>query len=115
MLLDIGSFIWGVWAEVSPKNFIRTHDLWTQSGREAEPAYPGWLDTDLPLYGPTVNLEVSVHTQAVGRRPHFEILGESHSLRREQRQGITLSRVEEIAAALLHDGLPSPRDRDLPL
>jgi hypothetical protein len=90
-------FIWGVWAEISPKNFMRTHDLWHQQGREFEPPYPGWLDTDLPLYGTTLNLEVDVQTQPVGRRPHFTILSEDHSLAREQRNGITLVQVEKIA------------------
>ena len=40
-------FIWGVWAEVSPKDFIRTQALWNLQGRESEPPYRGWLDTDL--------------------------------------------------------------------
>jgi len=99
-------FIWGVWAEVSPKNFVRTHELWNQPGREREPQYPGWLDTDLPIYdmthdtthGTTVNLEVGVQTQVVGRRPHFAIVSARHPLAVEQREGITLERVKQIAA-----------------
>ena len=91
-------FIWGVWAEVSPKTFIRTHELWNVQGREAEPSHRGWLDTELPLYGTTINLEVRVRTQPVGRRPHFEVLSEEHALSIEQRTGILLARVEEIAS-----------------
>ncbi len=95
-------FIWGVWAEVSPKNFIRTNELWTVDGREQEPTFSGWLDNVILPYGDTLNLEVRVHTQPVGRRPHFEIANPDHPLAIEQREGITLLRVQEIAEELLH-------------
>jgi len=95
-------FIWGVWAEVSPKNFIRTNDLWNVVGRETEPAFPGWLDTELFLFGNTVNLEVSVQTQIVGRRPHFTAVDQDHPLGLEQRAGITMQRVVEIAERITH-------------
>jgi len=95
-------FIWGVWAEVSPKNFLRTNDLWTVKGRETEPAFPGWLNTELFLFGNTINLEVSVQTQIVGRRPHFTVIDQNHPLAVEQRNGITVERVEEIAEMVLH-------------
>ena len=95
-------FIWGVWAEVGPKDFIRTQELWKVQGREAEPAYRGWIDTELSLFDATINLEVRVRTQVVGRRPHFEIVSETHALGREQRTGITLERVQQIAELLLH-------------
>jgi hypothetical protein len=95
-------FVWGVWAEVSPTNFVRTNELWTVEGREAEPAFPGWLNTQLPVFGDTFNLEVSVQTQRVGKRPHFTVVDEGHSLAVEQRNGITMRRVEEIAERMLH-------------
>jgi hypothetical protein len=95
-------FIWGVWAEVSPKNFIRANELWTSEGRENEPAFSGWLNTGLFLYGDTTNLEVKVHTMPVGRRPHFEIVDEEHPLAIEQRRGITLDRVQQIAETIFH-------------
>jgi hypothetical protein len=95
-------FIWGVWVEVSPKNFVRTIEMWNTIGREAEPAFSGWLDTELFLYGYTINLEVSVETQVVGRRPHFRIVDQNHPLAREQRDGISIERVEKIAEQILH-------------
>jgi hypothetical protein len=95
-------FIWGVWAEISPKSFIRTQELWKIQGREQEPPYPGWLDTEIPPYGNTINLEVAVRTQVVGRRPHFELTDAEHPLAEEQRNGITLERIEEIASLCLH-------------
>ena len=98
-------FIWGVWAEVSPMNFMRTNELWEVEERVLEPAFPGWLQTEIPLYGSTVNLEVRVVTQPVGRRPHFELVDQEHPLAIEQRQGLLLERVEEIAEMMMH-GIP---------
>ena len=95
--------MWGVWVEVSPKNFLRTNDLWTTEGRENEPPFPGWLNTELPLFANTINLEVSVQTQRVGRRPQFTVVDESHPLAIEQRNGITVERVEEIAELMVHE------------
>jgi hypothetical protein len=101
-------FVWGVWAEVSPKNFVRTNELWTTEGRENEAAFPGWLNTQLPVFGDTFNLEVMVQTQVVGKRPHFTVVEEEHPLAVEQRDGITLRRVEEIAEKMLHMTTATP-------
>jgi len=95
-------FIWGIWAEVSPKNFVRTNELWTVEGREQEPPFPGWLNSQLPIFGDTFNLEVSIQTQPVGRRPHFTVVDPDHPLAVDQREGITMERVEEIAVMMLH-------------
>jgi hypothetical protein len=95
-------FIWGVWVEVSPKTFIRSNEMWAVEGREREPAFQGWLNTEIPLYGDTINLEVSVQTQRVGERPRFTVVDQAHPLAIEQRDGISLRRLEEIAEAMLH-------------
>jgi hypothetical protein len=101
-------FVWGIWAEVSPKNFIRTSELWTVEGRENEPAFPGWLNSNLPIFGDTVNLEVMVETQPVGKRPHFTVIDENHPLAVEQREGITVERVQDIAEMMLHSVSAAP-------
>jgi hypothetical protein len=95
-------FVWGVWAEVSPMNFVRTNELWSVEGREAELPFSGWLNSQLPVFGDTFNLEVSVQTQRVGQRPQFTVVDEDHPLAVEQRDGITMQRVEEIAERMLH-------------
>jgi len=95
-------FIWGVWAEVSPKNFIRTHELWNTEGREAEPAFAGYLNSELPPYGNTIDLEISVQTQPVGKRPHFTVSDPEHPLAIEQREGISLERIERVTEQILH-------------
>jgi hypothetical protein len=101
-------FDWGVWVSLSRDNFTRAVSLWTTAGREREQPCFGWLSTELPLYQPsTLSLKTRVHTQPVGQRPLIELEPTDHPLSVEQRTGITLTRVQEIAEALLHS-LPVP-------
>ncbi|WP_435975357.1 DUF2199 domain-containing protein [Streptomyces sp. Qhu_M48] len=98
-------FSWGVWVSLSRDNFSRAADLWDRPGREAEDPYFGWLTTDLPVYPPTtLNLKTHLHTRPVGERPCVELEPTDHPLAVEQRTGITLDRVREIAAAVFHAG-----------
>lgn len=104
-------FDWGVWVSLSRDNFARALSLWTTTGREREQPYFGWLSTELPLYQPsTLSLKTHVHTQPVGQRPLIELEPTDHPLAVEQRTGIMLARVQEIAETLLH-ALPAPRSR----
>jgi hypothetical protein len=95
-------FSWDVWVSLSAQNFARACKLWEQDGRESEPPYFGWLSTALPGYPDTLNLKTMVHTREVGRRPLVELEPTDHPLAIEQREGITLARVQEIAELLLH-------------
>lgn len=98
-------FSWGVWVSLSRENFSRAADLWENPSRESEEPYFGWLTTDLPVYpATTLNLKTYVHTRPVGERPFVELEPTDHPLAVEQRTGITLDRVREIAAAVLHAG-----------
>ncbi|MFC4116803.1 DUF2199 domain-containing protein [Nonomuraea zeae] len=101
---DLGeTFSWGAWVSLSPENFARAVKLWETPGRESEPPYFGWLSTELPIYSPsTINLKANLHTRAVGRRPLIELEPTDHPLAVEQRNGITLARVQQIAETLLH-------------
>jgi hypothetical protein len=101
-------FAWGVWVSLSKENFARADKLWDTAGRENEPPYFGWISTELGLYQPsTINLKSRVHTRPVGLRPTIELEPTDHPLAVEQRTGITLERVREIAEAILH---PDRRD-----
>jgi hypothetical protein len=60
----------------------------------------GWNSTPggvKPTY-----LKTHVHTRPVGQRPYIELEPTDHPLAVEQRNGITMARVRDIAAALLH-------------
>lgn len=101
-------FSWGVWVSLSKKNFERVHDKWEIPGRENlfEPLF-GWLNSLLPTYPDTLNLKTNVHIQRVGLRPLIELEPTDHPLALEQRNGITMERVRDIAEQVLHsDGHP---------
>jgi hypothetical protein len=95
-------FIWGCWSRISAADFFRTHQLWKDPARESEPPYHGLLNSELPLYGDTRELPVQVQTMPVGRRPHFTPADPRHPLAVEQRQGMTMERVIQIAEQMLH-------------
>jgi len=98
-------FEWGVWISLSEESFLRMSELWEQRGREDEPPMFGWLSSDLPNYEPsTLNLATMVYTQPVGTRPLIELEACQHPLSVEQRNGISLARVQEFAETLLHEG-----------
>jgi hypothetical protein len=96
-------FSWGVWVSLSRDNFACALDLWNTPGRESEKPYFGWLTTALGLYSPsTLLLKTNVHTRPVGQRPLVELEPTDHPLAVEQRTGITMDRVREIAETVLH-------------
>lgn len=95
-------FVWGVWASLSEKSFRRMVAIWETPGRESEPPFFGWLCTSLPLYPKTLSLKTHVHTRPLGQTPFVELEPTDHPLAVEQRTGITMDRVREIAGQLLH-------------
>jgi hypothetical protein len=103
-------FSWDVWVSLSLPHFKRAFQLWEQPERVAEPPYFGWLSTSLPGYPETLHLKTMVHTREVGRRPRIELEQTDHPLAVEQRQGISLARVQEIAELVLHGPQHSSTD-----
>lgn len=95
-------FCWNVWTSLSEENFIRVNERWNDERRTEEPAYFGWLQTQLPGYADTLNLKSMVHTQAVGVIPRIELIEEGHSLTQEQQVGMTWRRVTELVEIAMH-------------
>jgi hypothetical protein len=93
-------FIWGVWASVSKDDFARYGKLWDVSVREHEPPLPGELASDIPIYPKTLGLKCRINLRNERKRPWFEIESTDHPLAIEQRNGIALDRVKEIAAVI---------------
>ena len=94
-------FVWGIWVSVSEANFERILDLWTAPDVESEPPMFGWLCSQIPHYPRTLELATHVHLRAGGKRPAIELEPTEHPLAVEQRDGISITRVEEIAAQLM--------------
>ena len=97
-----GPFVWLAWVSLSEKNFLRACDLWTREGRETESPYFGWLQTALPYEPTTLSLKTNVQTMPVGERPIITLESCEHPLYLEQRHGITMARVQQLAEAVLH-------------
>ncbi len=95
-------FVWLAWVSLSQKNFSRACELWDKAGRENEPPYFGWLSSALPYEPSTLNLKVNLHTRPVGERPFIELEPTEHPLAVEQREGISLAKVQQIAERLIH-------------
>jgi hypothetical protein len=95
-------FIWMAWVSLSESNFLRASELWETQGRESEPSYFGWLQSSLPYEQTTLSLKTRLQTMPVGERPGIWLEDTDHQLAREQRNGITMARVQQIAEAALH-------------
>ncbi len=94
-------FRWGVWVSVSKESFDRVLDLWNAPVIENEPPKFGWLCNNISVYPPTLNLKTNLHLRGGKIRPSIELEPTDHPLAIEQRQGISIERVEEIAALSL--------------
>lgn len=72
---------------------------WPRSGAP----YFDWLATELSLYSPsTPDLKTNTQTRPVGQCPFTELEPTDHPLAVEQRTGVTMDRVREIAEIALH-------------
>lgn len=94
------NFIWGVWVSVSKESFGRIIELWNSPAIKNEAPKFGWLCNSLSIYPPTLNLKTNLHLRGAGNRPSIELEPIDHPLAIEQRQGISIQRVEEISALL---------------
>lgn len=96
-------FRYGVWSSLSAPSFERVVEHWDHPARMDEP-YFGWFSNTLPGYPDTLNLPLTVITQDPELRPEFVLHDGDHPLIREQREGITLERVRELAELNMHGG-----------
>jgi len=95
-------FEWGIWVSLSEESYRRIGELWTTEGRESESPYFAWVQSQFGPYPPTLGLASSLQTQPVGVRPLIELEPADHPLVREQREGIDMARVQELASWALH-------------
>lgn len=95
-------FNWTVWVSVGKADFDRSIELWEAPNRELEPAYGCSLANELSLYPGSLGLEAQLITLGVGERPSIQLEPTEHPLAVEQREGIPLKRVQQIAELMLH-------------
>jgi hypothetical protein len=97
-----GAFICGVWASLSQESFECAVALHDQDIIENEPPRLGWFSNELSVYPSTLSLKTQVHFRSHRLRPNILLEPTDHPLAVEQHQGISVERVQEIAAALFH-------------
>jgi hypothetical protein len=97
------TFVWSVWVSLSERSFKTALDLWSAAQRDHVPPMFGWLSNAISVYPDTRALNTNVHLRNNGVRPFIRLEPTDHPLAIEQREGITLERIAEIAAvALMH-------------
>jgi hypothetical protein len=99
-------FVWGVWVSLSEENFFKFQDLLGVEKRSRFGPYFGWLSAYIDMYPDTVELKAMVHLRDNGIRPYIELEKNGHPLAVEQENGITLDRVSEIYACMVHQKCP---------
>lgn len=96
-------FTWGVWVSLSQRSFKVWSECFDQDVRSHIGPFFGWLNAWLKPYPDTMNIKTRVHLRDNGIRPFIELEPTDHPLAIEQRDGITVERVAELYAALVHD------------
>ncbi len=98
-------FSWGVWVSLSESSF----EQWVESYEAAQRSHIGplfgWLNAALAPYPDTVNLKTHVHLRDGFIRPFIELEPTGHPLAVEQREGVSIQRVAELYAQIVHGGL----------
>ena len=96
-------FCWAVWSSLSEDSFRKMTTRWNDFGRENDPPYFGWLCTNLPCYDKSsLHLKVWVQTQPIGYVPRISIMETDHDIYFEQKNGVSIERIENIAHELTH-------------
>jgi len=104
-------FSWGVWLSLSRGSFLEYAALHDDPRRAAGARFFGWLCSAVPGYPDTQTLKTMVHVRRWPLRPSVELEPTDHPLAVEQRQGITVERVREIAERVMHPPQQAADDR----
>jgi hypothetical protein len=96
------NFVFGVWVSLSEASMQRAAELWDSEVLEDEPPRFGWLSTNILLYPRTLELKAAVQFRNGGLRPLVHVEPTHHPLALDQQSGITIERVQEFVATLMH-------------
>lgn len=95
------NFYFDIWTSISADNFGLRIDLWENPERINQEPYFGWLQTDVPTYGQTLNIKSIAIEQPVGQIPEIKIIEENHSLTIHQENEITYKQALEMVDKIL--------------
>lgn len=100
-------FIWGVWISVSEESFRYILDNWETDIPDDAPPRFGWLCTSISGYPDPEEIRCYVHLRSGNLRPRIVLEPTDYPMAVEQRTGITLDRIKQIAAEGGHGRLVS--------
>src|SRR5689334_918437 len=92
-----------IWTSISAENFGIRMDLWENPERINQEPYFGWLQTDVPTYGETLNIKSIAVEQPVGQIPEIRIIEEKHHLKLDQANGITYKQALQMVDKILRE------------
>ncbi|MBU1219437.1 DUF2199 domain-containing protein [Myxococcota bacterium] len=95
-------FSWGGWVSISQESYMKWLKCFHKKQRSHIGPFFGWLNTWLSPYPETINLKTMVHLRNNVIRPYIELEPTDHPLAVEQRDGISVERVAEIYAHMVH-------------
>ena len=96
-------FLWGVWVSASEQSFHRYLDSYDKPPED--PIFFGWLCNRIGVYPTQNSRPADVHIQADGTRPIVVlhcVEGQDDALQRDQREGISLERAQQLAEQAMH-------------
>jgi hypothetical protein len=97
-----GYFGWGLWAEVSKRDFFRYHDNHSNKGEKLR-SFPGRIANALPGYRSLLGKPVILLPGPKTQRPTLRFPSQSrHLLAREQRAGVDAARHHQMLHENMH-------------
>jgi len=94
---------WGVWAEVSEKDYHRAAELWNDPKQSQEPAFPGRLANALPGYENSLDITGFISLIDPTTIPKMRLASpEDHPFVVEQRTGVSSARLADWLAPMFH-------------
>ncbi len=99
---EVEPFSWGVWVSLSQANYLQWVKYNESEKRSHIGPFFGWLNAWIKPYPDTISLKTNVHLRDDGIRPFIELQSTDHPLAIEQRMGITVERVAELYAQMMH-------------
>lgn len=95
-------FSWGVWVSLSEASYLEWIKCYESDKRSHIGPFFGWLNAWIKPYPDTISLKTNVHLRDDGIRPFIELQSTDHPLAIEQKAGITVDRVAELYAQMMH-------------
>ena len=95
-------FVWGVWVSLSEQSYESYDDSYEWPVRAHVGPLFGRLSAALPYYPGTSGLKVNLHLRDGLIRPSIELEPTDHPLAIEQREWISVDRLSEIYASIMH-------------